>query len=183
MVSGMKKSEIRKSVIPALSEYVKSPAGRANAQDLYQQLFESDDFKQSSTVGVTLNMEDELDTQPIIDKLNNLNKRVVVPRTLPDFQMEFVVLDERTRLERTKFGVREPVGGQVVDPSGVDLLIVPGVAFTPLGERVGFGAGFYDRYLKKFSGRTITLALKPQFFDKADWVVDDYDVLVQQVFH
>ncbi|GAY72877.1 5-formyltetrahydrofolate cyclo-ligase [Lentilactobacillus kosonis] len=179
----MKKSDIRKAVFPLLSKYVKTSDGKSNAQALYQQLFQSSLFKDSQTIGVTLSMDGELDTQPIIDQIQQLGKQVIVPRTLPEFKMEFVELNDQTELETTKFGVREPTNGQVITSDKIDLIIVPGVAFTPKGERVGFGAGFYDRYLKSFQGATITLALKPQYFPVAKWDVTDYDVLIGNIYH
>ncbi|WP_268912984.1 5-formyltetrahydrofolate cyclo-ligase [Lentilactobacillus sp. SPB1-3] len=179
----MNKKDIRAEVIPILTEYLKTDDGQKNAHNLYLQLFSSPLFKSSQTIGVTLSMAGELDTQPIIDQGNATGKRMVIPRTLPNFKMEFVELNSETSLEKTKFGVSEPINGSVINASDIDLIVVPGLAFAPDGARVGFGAGFYDRYLRNYVGETVSLALKPQYFPVAKWDVTDYDVLIKNIYH
>ncbi|MCG4787991.1 5-formyltetrahydrofolate cyclo-ligase, partial [Roseburia faecis] len=73
--------------------------------------------------------------------------------------MEFVQIDEDTEFEETGFGVLEPLAGMVLQPQEIDLIVVPGVAFTANGKRLGFGGGYYDRYLANYLGKTVSLAL------------------------
>nr|WP_010011048.1 5-formyltetrahydrofolate cyclo-ligase [Loigolactobacillus coryniformis] len=62
-----------------------------------------------------------------------------------------------------------------------DLLIVPGLAFTGKGQRLGFGGGYYDRFLAQHPQTTLGLALSPQFYPVADWPVEPFDIRIDQV--
>jgi 5-formyltetrahydrofolate cyclo-ligase len=91
----------------------------------------------------------EVDTAPLIERWAAEGKVVALPRIEGSdvVPVAFVPGDPKTE---TSFGAMEPSGGRVLDPSELDLVIVPGVAFDRPGNRVGYGAGYYDRLL----GRT-----------------------------
>ncbi|MEJ6400533.1 5-formyltetrahydrofolate cyclo-ligase [Nicoliella lavandulae] len=151
-------------------------------QHLYQQLFAHPDWQAADTVAITLSSAIELDTAPLISAAHAAHKQVVVPRTLPGFQMEFVVYDNDTQLAQTKFGIMEPQNGTVVPKTAIDLIIVPGLCFaTQTNDRLGFGGGFYDRYLADYQGHTISLALPAQLCATPNWDVDKYDIKVQTI--
>ncbi|MHA8138379.1 5-formyltetrahydrofolate cyclo-ligase [Lactobacillaceae bacterium Scapto_B20] len=151
-------------------------------QNLYQKLFAHPDWQSANTIAVTLSSAIELDTAPIIKAAREAGKQVVVPRTLPKFQMEFVNYDERTELLKSPFGIMEPANGDVIAKSAIDLIIVPGLAFaTTTHDRLGFGGGFYDRYLADFNGNTISLALPIQAYPIPNWAVNEYDIKVKTI--
>ena len=60
-------------------------------------------------------------------------------------------------------------------------MVVPGVAFTRDGRRLGFGGGYYDRYLANYRGKTISLALPTQVADAGEWAREEHDQPVDQV--
>ena len=95
--------------------------------------------------------------------------------------MEFVAIDEDTTFEETSFGVLEPVDGTVIPAEEIDLMVVPGVAFTTTGKRLGFGGGYYDRYLANYQGATISLALNTQVAAEDEWEADPFDIRVNKV--
>ena len=66
-----------------------------------------------------------------------------------------------------------------VSANKIDLVIVPGLAFTRSGARLGFGAGYYDRFLVNYTGKTIALALSPQI--KQNIPIEPHDQLIQEV--
>lgn len=91
----------------------------------------------------------EVDTQPLIDRWLDEGRTVVLPR-IEEGEVVPVVFVRGAATTTTSFGAREPAGGRVLDPTEIDLVIVPGVAFDRSCNRVGYGAGYYDRLL----GRT-----------------------------
>ncbi|MGX7419634.1 5-formyltetrahydrofolate cyclo-ligase [Carnobacterium gallinarum] len=133
---------------------------------------------EADTVAITLSQSIEINTQPIIEAAWRSGKQVVVPRTGPKSQMEFVPYTKETSLERTKFGLLEPIKGiPPLSKKEIDLILVPGVGFKRDGYRIGFGGGYYDRYLADYLGRTIALALPQQMTE--NWQTHELDVPVQ----
>lgn len=148
---------------------------------LRERLYLLPEWTSASVVATTLSMSFELDTQPLIIHAQHKGKEVVVPRVTGKRQMEFVKLTEQTQFRQSAFGVLEPLGDEVVDLSQIDLMVVPGVAFTRSGKRLGFGGGFYDACLAHFTNDTVSLALRPQLADEDAWESQSYDQRVDRV--
>ncbi|EHN59740.1 5-formyltetrahydrofolate cyclo-ligase [Oenococcus kitaharae] len=145
---------------------------------LYRQLFENLDWQSSDRVAITLSLPLELSTRPIIQQAWELDKHVFVPKIV-DKKMIFVEFTETTKIIKGKMSISEPEGAAAFPKNDIDLMIVPGLAFTKTGKRLGFGAGYYDRYLSDYSGKTLSLALNDQLL--AAIPTDKLDVRVQQV--
>jgi len=92
--------------------------------------------------------------------------------------MDFV-LYEPEKLERNSFGLLEPQGDfTILEPSQIDLIHVPGLAFNTSGYRVGYGGGYYDRYLEHFPGHTISTIYPCQI---QNFQPEHYDIPVEEV--
>ena len=92
--------------------------------------------------------------------------------------MDFVVYDLQ-QLLKTSFGLLEPQGNlEVVAASQIDLIHVPGLAFTTKGYRIGYGGGYYDRYLEQFTGHTLSTVYPCQI---QDFISENHDIPVQEV--
>lgn len=175
------KKALREEIIATLTK-LPADVRQFQAKTLYERLFESVAWSKSQSVAVTLSTGIELDTQPIIEAAQAADKQILVPRTFAaDRSMVFVPLTDMVRLERSEFGILEPVNGNGVPKDQIDLVIVPGLGFTKAGARLGFGGGYYDRFLVDYDGRTVTLALDCQVFKEPTWRVRDHDVMIQQV--
>lgn len=175
------KKEARQQIINALVNIEPAKKNAAEAS-LYRQLFNSIAWRKAETIAVTISQSIEIDTKPIIARAQAENKRVTIPRTLPAWQMEFVTLNAQTKLAKTSHDLLEPTNGIVVAPTDIDLIVVPGVAYTVDNFRLGFGGGYYDRYLAKFTGVTISLALPQQRNDNISWPIKSYDVNINHIF-
>ncbi|TFI70859.1 5-formyltetrahydrofolate cyclo-ligase [Carnobacterium divergens] len=176
----MNKNELRKIILAELKA-LEPETKKQNEERLLSQLFQSDYFLKAKTIGITLSQKIEIDTQPIIEKCQTLGKKIVIPRTGLQGKMDFCLYEAETSLETTSFGILEPTSTvPSVDKNQIDLLIVPGVAFSIAGYRIGFGAGFYDRYLANYQGDTVSLVLQPQI--RNDWTPDSYDIPVKKLF-
>ncbi|GAX02698.1 5-formyltetrahydrofolate cyclo-ligase [Secundilactobacillus pentosiphilus] len=175
------KKAVREQVMAALNA-MPDDVRHFQAGTLYERLFESEEWNRSQTVAVTLSTGFELDTQPIIDAAKQAHKEIVVPKTFStDRKMVFLPLTDATVLKESKFGIMEPENGIEVTKKQIDLIVVPGLGFTKKGVRLGFGGGYYDRFLADYQGRTVTLAFEPQMFKEPTWQVADTDVLIQHV--
>jgi 5-formyltetrahydrofolate cyclo-ligase len=177
----MDKQQVRKQGLCKLTELAKNKHQKATIeQAIYQDFFADELFIKAQTIGVVLSSSFELNTSPLMEKARSLGKTIVTPRCFKDHQMDFYVTTTTTPLTKTKFGVLEPVSEALMPPEAIDLLIVPGVAFRKDGYRVGFGGGFYDRYLKRFPGKACSLVLPQQIRD--DFQPDEFDVAVPKIF-
>lgn len=90
----------------------------------------------------------EVDTSPLIERWVAEGKTVALPR-IEGSDIVPVTFVPGAPVTRTSFGAMEPAGGRVLDPSELDVVIVPGVAFDRSCNRIGYGAGYYDRFLPR----------------------------------
>ncbi len=115
-------------------------------------------FQNAKTVLSYLAAGSEVETRGILQACFAAGKRVALPRCYEDSRMEFLPvgsLSEATEI--SEYGIPEPPDGTPVDPAAADLCLVPALAFDKKGFRLGHGKGYYDRYLKRFTGVAVGL--------------------------
>ncbi len=106
----------------------------------------------------------EVNTEYLLHILQGKDKSIIVSKA--DFdsgEMKHFLLQENTILKTSEYGIPEPVSGLEISPEMIDVIFVPLLAFDQKGHRVGYGKGFYDRFLEKCSPHTIFIGLS--FFD------------------
>ncbi len=133
------------------------------------------EYQQASTVMAFNGFGSEPDTDPLFARLAAEGKRLLLPR-IDDGNM--VVCDGAGPMARSRIGVDEPQG----DPlpfDVVEFVIVPGLAFTPEGYRLGYGGGFYDRFLPRVQVPNAGVCFAEQIV--TDLPVEAHDVRVQRV--
>jgi 5-formyltetrahydrofolate cyclo-ligase len=91
----------------------------------------------------------EVSTPPLLEALHARGVRVCLPRIDGGGDLEAVVHEPGDPLTETSFGAREPADGTILAPEVLDLVVTPGVAFDRSGHRIGYGVGFYDRFLRR----------------------------------
>ncbi|GGF07917.1 5-formyltetrahydrofolate cyclo-ligase [Halobacillus andaensis] len=151
-------------------------------QQLYNQLFQSSFYKEAKTIGVTVSLKSEWNTNPIIEKAWEDNKNVVVPKCAPQTKsMTFYELTDYSQLETVYYGLKEPSPSQTsaVEKEAINLILVPGLLFDRRGFRIGYGGGFYDRYLKDFQGHTVSLLSHRQLIEEIPY--ESFDQPVHQL--
>lgn len=160
---------------------MKSDKAQKEINDLYFQLFNDLDFQNAPTIGITLSMNDEIPTFPIINQCWEMGKEVYIPKTFADYSMTFVKYTKETELVESSFGVSEPkdYDDNLLDPP--DLMIVPGLAYSAANNRLGFGAGYFDRYLAKYPTKTLSLALSRQYYQDTPWPVYVLDKPIDKI--
>ncbi|MGI6094360.1 MAG: 5-formyltetrahydrofolate cyclo-ligase [Lachnospiraceae bacterium] len=124
------------------------------------------EFQQASCIYAYADYNKEASTKELIEKAWEMGKRVAVPKT-HGHHMTYYYLETFDQLQPGNFHVPEPVTGEVAEEEDA-LLIVPGVAFDPNRHRVGYGAGFYDRYLSVHTKHpTVAIAFEFQIVPEA----------------
>ncbi len=156
----MDKSILRQEGKKQLEELAKHiDKKRKKEQQITTLLFHSKLWKEAQTIGMVRAQSFELNTEPIMKKALSQGKKVVVPKTLPERQLNFYEVDENTTYQLSDFGIEEPMNNLVIAKKDIDLILVPGLIFSKKGYRIGFGKGYYDRFLEDFSGKTCGLVL------------------------
>lgn len=108
--------------------------------------------------------DNEVDTCPLIRQLLDEERTVLVPVAAPGRSMPWSRLDSFSDLAPARFGLLEPRPERlrIAEPPAGSVVLVPGLAFTPQGDRIGYGGGYFDRFLAGFTGVKIGLAFDCQ---------------------
>ena len=171
------KAELRKQVLQemkALSQEQKQAIDQALTERLLQHPF----YQEAKIIATYLSFPHEFQTQELIEQALKDGKKVLIPKTYPKGRMDFVVYHSH-QLVKTSFGLLEPQGNlEVVDVSKIDLIHVPGLVFTTKGYRIGYGGGYYDRYLEHFTGHTLSTIYPCQI---QDFIPEKHDIPVEEV--
>jgi len=125
-----------------------------------EKLFEQSDFKNAKNIFTYISFVSEVRTKEIIEKCIELKKKVLVP--VVDEKSNELIITEFLGFEKLKkysLGIMEPFPVKDIGLDCIDLVLVPGVAFDQNLNRLGFGRGFYDKILSKFSPQIPTIAL------------------------
>ena len=125
-------------------------AQRARASgEICRRLLALPEYGRCTTLLGYMPLEGEVDVEPLLRHALEQGKRVFLPCSNPDGTMEFRETDLED-LETGAFGVREPRGGALFRPEAGSLCILPGLCFDWMGYRLGYGKGYYDRFLQEF---------------------------------
>lgn len=139
-------------------------------------------WRESDLIAVTVSSQSEVDTWQIIRQGWLENKTVCVPKCDPvQKEMTFYRINSFSSLEAGFGGLYEPSARQceVIEPEAISAVIVPGLVFDRQGYRIGFGGGYYDRFLARYTGQTISLALSFQITDRVP--AEPHDIPVQTI--
>lgn len=123
----------------------------ADSHTICQTLTGLQEFLDAAWIYLYIDCKNEVMTGEIMDEALRLGKRVVAPKVIGQ-DMIFYEITSRDDLEPGYFGIPEPREGLSEAEGEQGLLLMPGVAFDPQRHRVGYGGGFYDRYLEKHTG-------------------------------
>lgn len=177
------KNEIRKNILNFRNK-MDLNTKRSFDNSISNRLFESNYYKNSKRIFIYVSYKSEIDTKRIINKAIKDNKAIYIPRTdIKNKYMDAVEIKSLDNLIEDKYGILEPdVDAPCIEPGKLDLIIVPGVGFDRDGGRLGYGAGYYDRYFKKIGEKSIkklALAYDFQIIDKIP--MDEFDKKIDAI--
>ncbi len=152
----------------------------ARSAVLAEKLYATRQYRTARTLYAYLSFNQEVRTGAIIERAWADGKRVAVPKVVGD-EVVFIWIDSFDNLApQGAFQIMEPVGDGPVADDATALVLMPGLAFDPEGHRVGYGGGYYDRYLAAQPDHpTVALCYDFQMLERLD--VDDFDVPVDLV--
>lgn len=180
----MEKSELRKEQISKLKEFANTKEKRAEDAILLEKLMSTDLIRRSQTIGVTASLPLEVDTSELIARLWDKGKEVYLAKARGDqnHTLDFLRYTYMSKLVKSKFGVEEVADEDAKINNDLDLVIVPGLAFALDSHvRLGFGGGYYDRFLAKHDSKTVALANSKMTFDTSIWPIEKTDIPVQTI--
>ncbi len=149
------------------------------SEELGRLFVASQAYKQAKTIYGYLPYNQEVRTVAILQQALNDGKRVAVPKCYGD-EMRFIYLDDLSKVEKGYCGIPEPIEDGPVAEDQTALVLMPGLAFTKEGQRMGYGGGFYDKFLASEPGHP-TLALCYDFQMVEYIPTEDYDIPVDTV--
>ncbi len=144
-------------------------------------------FRNAKKIGAYYPIGSEILTQDIIQELLSNGKDVFLPKVIGE-NIEFRKIADFSSLEKGSFDIMEPKDGCQID-NNLDVVLVPTVGISPIGVRLGYGHGFYDRFLSEHKTITISLTFEKQIVKNIpksehdiiiDWIVTEDRILKTQ---
>ncbi len=176
----MDKQELRKNIRQqkkAMTEEMIASASEKLAQQFYATAF----YQNAKTVYGYLPYNQEVRTVPILEQALRDGKQVAVPKVYGD-TMRFIYLKDLSHVAKSDMGIPEPVDDGPVADDRTALVLMPGLAFDEKGNRMGYGGGYYDKFLAQEPEHpTVALCYAFQMVDAIP--TGDYDIPVDLVLH
>jgi 5-formyltetrahydrofolate cyclo-ligase len=174
----MNKQELRRAIRErkrAMTE--EEIVERSNA--LAEKFYNTPAYQAASTIYGYLPYNQEVRTVPMLQRALDEGKRVAVPKVYGE-EMRFIYLEDLTQVSKGYAGIPEPIADAPVADDQRALVLMPGLAFDPQGHRIGYGGGFYDRFLAQEPHHP-TLALCYEFQMQAHLDTEEFDIPVDTV--
>jgi len=151
------KSEIRKEIKEKLRGQTEAER-KQKSLIIKERFFKLTEFKKAKTIMLYVSTEFEVDTKGMIDDALAMGKEIAVPYVIEDEKrmVPSLIKDRVKDLAEGPYGIYQPLKSSYkqLDPSRIELVAVPGLAFTREGVRLGRGGGYYDRFLKTLPNKT-----------------------------
>ena len=144
---------------------------------IYQKVINNKDILSSKTLLIYISINSEVDTIKIINYFLN-TKNIAVPKII-DYDMFFCYVTNLNELTSGKYNIPEPTNENIVTDFDNAICIVPGICYDKKNYRIGYGKGYYDRFLSKNKIKTIGLCYKECMIEKID--NDKYDYKIDEV--
>ena len=174
----MDKAELRRS-IRARKRAMTEEEIEARSARLGQLFAQSEAYKAAKAIYGYLPYNQEVRTVPMLEQALRDGKKVAVPKVYGE-EMKFLYLDDLTKVAKGYAGIPEPIADEPVADDKTALVLMPGLAFDPEGHRIGYGGGYYDKFLAAEPNHpTLALCYEFQMLPKLD--TEEHDIPVDTV--
>ncbi|QNK77096.1 5-formyltetrahydrofolate cyclo-ligase [Winogradskyella sp. PAMC22761] len=160
----MKKSELRKKYKQLRKELTENQVENFSIE-IANQLLKLDIWSKTFFhLFLTIEEQKEINTDYILNILSGKDKNIIISKSnFEDYSMTHYLLMDNTRIKKNKYNIPEPVDGIEIPSSQLEVVFIPLLAFDKTGQRIGYGKGFYDRFLANCKPETLKIGLS--FFD------------------
>ncbi len=179
----IEKNILRKQILAARDELDQNKR-KFLSEKIFQQFSIFLEDKKIDTVYVYLHFGSEVETTAIINHLFDCSKTVAVPRTdRLKKSMNAVIVGKNFKTVSGAYGISEPDHSftELLEPSDIDCVILPGAVFDRHGGRIGYGGGYYDIFLNKCRENIVTVGMAFSFQVKEHIVQEEHDVRLKYV--
>ena len=174
----MDKTELRRE-IRARKRAMTEEEIETRSAKLARLFFASEAYQKAKTIYGYLPYNQEVRTVPMLERALKDGKKVAVPKVYGE-EMKFLYLDDLNAVAKGYAGIPEPIADEPVAQDETALVLMPGLAFDPQGHRIGYGGGFYDKFLAAEPHHpTLALCYEFQMLPRLD--VEDHDIPVDTV--
>ena len=139
----------------------------------------SEAYQNAKTIYGYLPYNQEVRTVPMLEQAMQEGKRIAVPKCYGD-EMRFIYMDDLNKVEKGYANIPEPIADGPIADDETALVLMPGLAFDPQGHRIGYGGGFYDKFLAAEPNHP-TLALCYEFQILPHLETEEHDIPVDYV--
>lgn len=125
---------------------------------------------------LSISSQKEIDTSFILAILKNKGKKIVLPKITAVSALKHYLLTSDTKLRTNRWNIREPIDGLEIATDRIDVVFVPLLAFDIRGNRVGYGLGFYDNFLRECRADVVKIGVS--LFEPEEFIedTDAYDI-------
>ncbi|MGB6129740.1 MAG: 5-formyltetrahydrofolate cyclo-ligase [Psychrilyobacter sp.] len=165
------RSEILKKRKTLSKEFIKK-----YSEDIFNILINSPIYREAKVVMSYMDFGGEINTTFINNHILKNEKTLILPKILEDGGLVGVIYDDSKKFnDNNLFKIKE-INGTYIDIEKIDLIIIPGVAFDLKGNRVGFGKGYYDKFLENYSNLIVAPHYEFQLYENVPWEAHDKQV-------
>lgn len=179
----MEKKLLRKEILDKRGKLSKNEH-YINSKKIIEKIFNSSFYKSADTIMCFISFGDEVNTHEFIKKSIDESKKILVPITIPETrELKLSHLKDFNELEIGHYNILTPKKEftRYTSPEEIDLIIVPGVVFDTEGYRIGYGGGYYDRFLSDLMNKPkISIAFDLQIVERVPR--EDFDIPVDYIY-
>jgi len=168
----MEKTEVRKKYLKlrqSLTETTVDDLSLAIANQVLQLPIWNETYYH---IFLSISEKKEVNTEFLLHILQGKDKSICIPKAnFTTYEMQHILLQENTLIKISEYGIPEPVEGIAIPPNRFDVVFVPLLAFDEKGNRVGYGKGFYDRFLGQCKPECLKIGLS--FFEAEEKILNE----------
>lgn len=177
MIPSLSKAELRK-ILLSRRRQITLPERTAAAENAATILLENPIFQKAQEIACYYPFNNEFDCLPMIETIWQTKKNCYLPIVTEAQLLKFVLYQETTFLQPNRYNIPEPINDTQIPPEKLDLVLLPLLAFDAQGNRLGMGAGYYDRTFQALDkpGKPFLLGVGYEAQEVAEIPVDEWDI-------